>query len=168
MRYVCQYHSLEHGSMVSKELMRLMKIPVDTYNNVLTLLALQHFGPLFDYFDYKGRKLMSCHIITNALENETLIPSQEHVSLRQWDDCEMMNVLISLLLFCVCFVVVKGVGEGGGVVVIVDGCVCVFVFVCMCLCVYFCCCCCFFYVVIVVFVLFCWGRVWEKLACFFL
>ncbi|KAK7114883.1 vacuolar protein sorting-associated protein 35-like [Littorina saxatilis] len=70
---------LEHGSMVSKELMRLMKIPVDTYNNVLTLLALQHFGPLFDYFDYKGRKLMSCHIINNALENETLIPTQEHV-----------------------------------------------------------------------------------------
>lgn len=70
---------LEHGSMVSKELMRLMKIPVDTYNNVLTLLSLQHFGPLFDYFDYKGRKLMSCHIITNALENETLVPSQEHV-----------------------------------------------------------------------------------------
>ena len=68
--------SLEHGSMVSKELMRLMKIPVDTYNNVLTLLSLQHFGPLFDYFDYKGRKLMSCHIITNALENETLVPSQ--------------------------------------------------------------------------------------------
>ena len=67
--------------MVSKELMRLMKIPVDTYNNVLTLLSLQHFGPLFDYFDYKGRKLMSCHIITNALENETLVPSQEHVSL---------------------------------------------------------------------------------------
>ena len=66
--------------MVSKELMRLMKIPVDTYNNILTLLSLQHFGPLFDYFDYKGRKLMSCHIITNALENETLVPSQEHVS----------------------------------------------------------------------------------------
>ncbi|RUS77064.1 hypothetical protein EGW08_015176 [Elysia chlorotica] len=70
---------VEHGSPVSKELMRLMKIPVDTYNNILTVLELQHFGPLFEYFDYKGRQLMSCHIINNALENETMIPAQENV-----------------------------------------------------------------------------------------
>lgn len=70
---------LEHGSPVSKELMRLMKIPVDTYNNLLTVLQLQHFGPMFEYFDYQSRKIMSCYIINNALENETLIPSQDQV-----------------------------------------------------------------------------------------
>ncbi|XP_052063511.1 vacuolar protein sorting-associated protein 35-like [Mytilus californianus] len=70
---------LEHGSPVSKELIRLMKIPVDTYNNILTVLQLQHFGPMFEYFDYQSRKIMSCYIINNALENETLIPSQEQV-----------------------------------------------------------------------------------------
>ena len=75
--------SVEHGSPVSKELMRLMKIPVDTYNNILTVLELQHFGPLFEYFDYKGRQLMSCHIINNALESETMIPAQENVSLKE-------------------------------------------------------------------------------------
>jgi vacuolar protein sorting-associated protein 35 len=87
--------------MVSKELMRLMKIPVDTYNNVLTLLSLQHYSPLFDYFDYKGRKLMSCHIIMNSLDNETLIPSQEHVCLF----CVCVCVCV-----CVCFVCVGGPG----------------------------------------------------------
>lgn len=70
---------LEHGTPVSKELMRLMKIPVDTYNNILTVLQLQHFGPMFEYFDYQSRKVMSCYIINNALDNETLIPSQEQV-----------------------------------------------------------------------------------------
>lgn len=70
---------LEHGSPVSKELMRLMKIPVDSYNNILTVLELQHFGPLFEYFDYQSRKVMSCYIISNALENETCIPTQEQV-----------------------------------------------------------------------------------------
>lgn len=70
---------LEHGSPVSKELMRLMKIPVDTYNNILTVLQLQHFGPMFEYFDYQSRKIMSCYIINNALENDTLIPTQEQV-----------------------------------------------------------------------------------------
>ncbi|WAR11383.1 VPS35-like protein [Mya arenaria] len=69
--------SLEHGSPVSKELMRLMKIPIDTYNNILTVLELQHFGPLFEYFDYQSRKVMSCYLVSNALENETEIPSQE-------------------------------------------------------------------------------------------
>lgn len=70
---------VEHGSPVSKELIRLMKIPVDTYNNILTVLELQHYGPLFEYFDFKGRQLMSCHIINNALDNETLIPAQDGV-----------------------------------------------------------------------------------------
>jgi len=70
---------VEHGSPVSKELMRLMKIPIDQYSNILTVLQLHHYGPLFEYFDYKGRQLMSCHIINNALDTETLIPSQENV-----------------------------------------------------------------------------------------
>ncbi|XP_074645707.1 vacuolar protein sorting-associated protein 35-like [Tubulanus polymorphus] len=70
---------LESSSAVSKELMKLMKIPVDSYNNVLTVLKLDHFGPLFEYFDYNGRKTMSCYLINNALENEVLIPSQEQV-----------------------------------------------------------------------------------------
>lgn len=80
------HYSLEHGSPVSKELMRLMKIPVDSYNNILTVLELQHFGPLFEYFDYQSRKVMSCYIISNALENETCIPTQEQVHvLLKWE-----------------------------------------------------------------------------------
>ena len=59
--------------------MKLMKIPVDNYNNLLTLLKLEHYGPMFEYFDYYARKNMSIYIVNNVLENETLIPSQEHV-----------------------------------------------------------------------------------------
>ena len=77
------HSSLESTSQVSKELMKLMKIPVDNYNDVLTLLKLQHFGPLFEYFDYYARKQMSIYIISNALENETLIPTQEQVRRRE-------------------------------------------------------------------------------------
>ena len=74
------YCSLETGSAVSKELMRLMKLPVDSYSNVLTVLKLEHFGPLFEYFDYQARKTMSIYIINNALDNETVISTPEHVS----------------------------------------------------------------------------------------
>ena len=60
--------------------MKLMKIPVDSYNDVLVLLKLDHFGPLFEYFDYHARKAMSLYILTNALENDTAVPTQEQVS----------------------------------------------------------------------------------------
>ena len=57
-----------------------MKLPIDNYNNVLTLLKLEHFGPLFEYFDYQARKTMSIYIINNALDNETVISTPEQVS----------------------------------------------------------------------------------------
>lgn len=59
--------------------MRLMKIPVDSYNNILTVLELSHFGPIFDYFDYQSRKLMCSYLINNVLENDTRIPTQDQV-----------------------------------------------------------------------------------------
>ena len=77
MYVVC---SLETGSAVSKELTRLMKLPIDSYNSVLTLLKLEHFGPLFEYFDYQARKTMSIYIVNNALDNETIISAPEQVS----------------------------------------------------------------------------------------
>lgn len=71
--------SIDKNNAVSKELMRLLRIPVDIYNNVLTILKLKHFAPLFDYFDYATRKEMAMYVINNALDNETFIPSQEEV-----------------------------------------------------------------------------------------
>jgi len=71
--------SIATSSAVSKELTRLLKIPVDTYNNILTVLQLKHFPPLFEYFDYESRKSMSCYVLTNTLEYNTTILAQEQV-----------------------------------------------------------------------------------------
>lgn len=65
---------------MSKELTRLLKIPVDTYNNILTVLQLKHFPPLFEYFDYESRKSMSCYVLSNTLDYNTTILAQEQVS----------------------------------------------------------------------------------------
>lgn len=73
------FSRLEYNSAVSRELVRLMKIPVDNYKNILTVLKLEHYASLLDYFDYEGRKSLAIYIITNILENETLIPTQEQV-----------------------------------------------------------------------------------------
>ncbi|XP_074102802.1 vacuolar protein sorting-associated protein 35-like isoform X1 [Cotesia typhae] len=72
---------LEFNSAVSRELSRLMKIPVDNYKNILTVLKLENYAPLLEYFDFEGRKLLAVYIITNILDNETMMPSQEHVDL---------------------------------------------------------------------------------------
>ena len=71
--------SVEKNNAISRELTRLLKIPVDCYNNILKLLKLKFFAPLFNYFDYDARKDMAIYVITNAVENETLIPSQDLV-----------------------------------------------------------------------------------------
>lgn len=76
------YSSIATSSAVSKELTRLLKIPVDTYNNILTVLKLKHFHPLFEYFDYESRKSMSCYVLSNVLDYNTVIVSQEQV----WKD----------------------------------------------------------------------------------
>ena len=77
--HIFVFDSLETASAVSRELTRLMKVPVDNYNNVLTLLKLEHFAPLFEYFDFQARKAMSIYVVNNALENETIISSAEQV-----------------------------------------------------------------------------------------
>ena len=70
---------LESHSNVAKELLKLLKIPLDHYNNLLTVLKLQHYAGLMQHLDYSGRKMLSIYILNNALESETVIPVHEQV-----------------------------------------------------------------------------------------
>lgn len=72
---------VEYNTPVARELMRLMKIPVDSYSNLLTVLQLEHYPSLMDYFDYHGRKALSVYLVNNALENETYISTHDQVGL---------------------------------------------------------------------------------------
>ncbi|XP_060536542.1 vacuolar protein sorting-associated protein 35 [Cylas formicarius] len=68
---------LEYHSSVAKELQKLLKIPLDTYNNLIQILKLKHYAGLMQHLDYHGRKSLSIYILSNALENETVVPSPE-------------------------------------------------------------------------------------------
>ncbi|XP_018329314.1 vacuolar protein sorting-associated protein 35 [Agrilus planipennis] len=70
---------VESNSSVGKELQKLLKLPVDNYNNLLTLLKLKHYPALLQHLDFYGRKYLSIYILSNALEHETVIPTQEQV-----------------------------------------------------------------------------------------
>lgn len=56
---------------------KLLRIPVDYYNNILTLLNIINYGPVLSAFDYRGRTHTCAYIITNALEHSTLVPTSE-------------------------------------------------------------------------------------------
>jgi vacuolar protein sorting-associated protein 35 len=59
------------------ELLRLQRISIDFYNNVLNLLKIKFFGPLMEKFDSISKKSLALYICMNILENETLIPTVE-------------------------------------------------------------------------------------------
>jgi len=68
-----------YSSGVGKEMMNLLRLPVDQYNNVLTVLQLEHYTPLLQCFDYHGRKTLSVYLINNALNSDTYINTPEQV-----------------------------------------------------------------------------------------
>lgn len=47
---------IDYNSTLSRELTRLMKIPVEFYKNILTVLKLKNYCPLLEHFDYLGIK----------------------------------------------------------------------------------------------------------------
>ncbi len=65
--------------------MKLLRIPVDHYNNVLRLLELKHYTTVLSSLDYRGRTQACSYVITNALEHNTAIMSQQAVSSFMFD-----------------------------------------------------------------------------------
>uniref|UniRef100_A0A6M2DK37 Vacuolar protein sorting-associated protein 35 n=1 Tax=Xenopsylla cheopis TaxID=163159 RepID=A0A6M2DK37_XENCH len=82
--------SIENNSPVCRELSRLLRIPIDHYNDILTLLKLNNFSRLMEKFDFESRKTMAVYIITNALDNETLIPTPDQAD-------AILNILAPLI-----------------------------------------------------------------------
>jgi vacuolar protein sorting-associated protein 35 len=72
---------IQTNTPLSKELIKLLKTPIDLYKNVLIILNLKHYSTLYEHLDYVGRKSMCQHLINNALENESLISTSEDVEL---------------------------------------------------------------------------------------
>ena len=67
------------NSSVGRELMKLLKTPVDAYNNVIKLLALGEYGSVLEALDYRGRTQICCYLINNMLDNDTQVQEEEYV-----------------------------------------------------------------------------------------
>ncbi|XP_037051004.1 vacuolar protein sorting-associated protein 35 isoform X1 [Bradysia coprophila] len=83
-------HNIAHTLSVNQELSRLLRLCIDFYNNILTLIQLKFFSPLLEKFDYTSRKALALYIVLNILENETLIPTA--------DEADSVLVMIAPLI----------------------------------------------------------------------
>ncbi|KHJ43079.1 vacuolar protein sorting-associated protein 35 [Trichuris suis] len=62
---------------LGKELSKLFRIPIETYNDVLTLLKLENYGLALSMLDHRGRiKIASC-IVMNMLDERTEVNTVE-------------------------------------------------------------------------------------------
>merc|ERR1719195_705561 len=68
---------VEHRTPVGRELEKLLKIPIDSYNDIMIVLGLKHYIPLLNTYDVSGRKEMSKYLVNNVIDNSTLIPTPE-------------------------------------------------------------------------------------------
>lgn len=69
--------NIKHTLVVNQELSRLLRMCVDFYNNIQTILELKCFAPILNRFDYHSRKSLSLYIMLNILDYETVIPTPE-------------------------------------------------------------------------------------------
>lgn len=83
--------AIEPNDAVGRELMKLIRLPVDEYNNALKVAELTEFVPVMECFKYHGRCLASSYIIQNMLEHGTLMRTEENVAV-------MCAVLHSVLI----------------------------------------------------------------------
>lgn len=70
---------LQHNTPVSKELIKMLKVPIDLYKNILIILKLQNYSKLYEHLDFIGRKQMCSNYINSAIENENFISTPEEV-----------------------------------------------------------------------------------------
>ncbi len=80
---VCPSCSCRVSSSVSthRELLRLMRVPMDTFEDPLTLLKLEHVTGVFGLFDFSGRKQVATNLVQAIVNKAAYIRTAEAVSL---------------------------------------------------------------------------------------
>ncbi|KAL7070964.1 hypothetical protein ACQ4LE_010101, partial [Meloidogyne hapla] len=79
------------NSLIGRELTKLLKLPVENYNNIIELLALESYSNILKLLDLSGQRKIAAFIVENALENNTLIECEEHLD-------KLFSLIESLLI----------------------------------------------------------------------
>ncbi|TFY76911.1 hypothetical protein EWM64_g7101, partial [Hericium alpestre] len=69
-----------HSQQTTNNLSALLVAPINSYQSVLTLLALVHYVPLLNLQTYATRRTLAHSIVSSVLKNETIIEAPEDVN----------------------------------------------------------------------------------------
>ncbi len=62
-----------------RELLKFVMVPVDSLENPLSILKLEHVGEVFSLFDYNGRKTLASHLVQAIVDKVAYITTSEEV-----------------------------------------------------------------------------------------
>ncbi|KAI8983273.1 vacuolar protein sorting-associated protein 35 [Trametes punicea] len=69
-----------HHPQTTANLQALLQAPINSYQSVLTLLALQRYTALLNQQPYSVRRILSHSVVSSVLKNETIIETPEDVN----------------------------------------------------------------------------------------
>ncbi|KAM3719291.1 Vacuolar protein sorting-associated protein [Dirofilaria immitis] len=80
-----------YNSVVGRDIMKILRIPIDHYNNIDKLLQLEHYGDVLELMDYRGRTQTAAHILQMIVENDAVLTTMEAVE-------KLLNLIEPLLV----------------------------------------------------------------------
>ena len=72
--------SVAPNSNVGKELMKLLKVPIDQHKDIVKVLDVTALPSLIQILNYRGRAMISSYIINSILDNENLLTEEEEIN----------------------------------------------------------------------------------------
>ena len=75
---------IDGSNPVYKELIRLLKVPIETYEDTLTVLKLENFPDLFELFVFQGRRALSLFLVQAIVDRDCIVPSSEEVCVSRY------------------------------------------------------------------------------------
>ena len=71
--------SVSSNSSTHRELLKFMKVPIDSFEDPLTILELKYAVSVFEMFDYAGRKALACHLVQAIVNKLAYITTADQV-----------------------------------------------------------------------------------------
>lgn len=83
-------HRVQTGTQAAKELVKMLKIPLDCYD-ILDVLKLNHYKLVLQLLGYRERHTVCMYITNSILEKETIVPTAEQVT-------QLLDLLSTLIV----------------------------------------------------------------------
>jgi vacuolar protein sorting-associated protein 35 len=72
-------HRIAINTVIGRELNKLLKVPIEHYNNLIGLLKLDSYSQAIRLLDRHGQRQVASALIQNAIEVDTQIESEEQL-----------------------------------------------------------------------------------------